>query len=122
MFLACKTEDHPRALNDIIIAMYNIFHPHYRKQCLENRNKLRSKIQEVEANLMNLTYQNSVGIPSPGLESCSPGSNRSLSIKNGGLLPHLKSPQHFKKSDPLVIDKKYWTGRVYFVKGVENDR
>jgi hypothetical protein len=51
LFMACKTEDHPRAINDIIIAAYNHWNKSYCKDIILKRRQLEQNIHELKSNL-----------------------------------------------------------------------
>jgi len=87
IFMACKTEDHPRALNDIIVAFYNNINSRNCKQIIERRKNLEQQIHEARLNLsysQSYTHSTtgSIGLTSPSLcdtDSISPRSIKSSS-------------------------------------------
>lgn len=86
LFLACKTEDYPRSINDLIIALYNLLNAALCKEALDKKTWYRRRMDEITANM---NYHSpgghqqgqTVGSPSPTEESglaASPASARSI--------------------------------------------
>ena len=63
LFMACKTEDHPRALNDIVIAAYNCWNDKNCQHIKKRRQYLEQKLHELKTNLTKSSGTNIPGYP-----------------------------------------------------------
>ena len=51
LFLACKTEDYPRSINDLIIALYNLQNTDYCRDLLEKKTWYKKRMDEITSSM-----------------------------------------------------------------------
>lgn len=98
LFLACKTEDHPRALADVLIAAYNHWYSTKCKEIIRRHKHLESRLNDLTSSLAksttvsNLTPGHNSSLGHAGQENSSPHSLQSPS--SAGTTPNsdFKSP------------------------------